>query len=87
MAGDSVVGPVAGAAVRLKRIAQEHAEHRRMMQQNPDMVHDEPNAVTIEPGQTKQLVWKFGRDPNFEFSCNIPGHAEQGMRGQITLQR
>jgi uncharacterized cupredoxin-like copper-binding protein len=59
----------------------EHEEHRAMMQQMPDMVHDDPNVITIEPGQTKELIWKFGKDTNVEFSCDLPGHAEQGMAG------
>lgn len=62
----------------------EHLEHRAMMQRMPDMNMDsEPNALTIEAGQTKELVWKFGRDPEVEFSCDIPGHAEAGMSGHF----
>jgi uncharacterized cupredoxin-like copper-binding protein len=65
----------------------EHVEHRIMMQKLPDMVHDDDNVVTLEPGETKEIVWKFGTDRNalkdLEFSCNIPGHAEQGMHGKF----
>ena len=67
--------------------APEHEEHRKMMQQMPDMVHDEPNAVTLKPGETKEVIWKFGKDTNVEFSCNIPGHAEQGMKGSFRVVR
>jgi uncharacterized cupredoxin-like copper-binding protein len=67
--------------------AQEHDEHRKMMQQMPDMVHDEPNAVTLKPGETREVIWKFGKDTNVEFSCNIPGHAEQGMKGSFRVVR
>ena len=67
--------------------AQEHEEHRKMMQQMPDMVHDEPNAVTLKPGETREVIWKFGKDANVEFSCNIPGHAEQGMKGVFRVVR
>ncbi len=60
----------------------EHLEHRAMMRQKPDMdMANEPNAVTVDPGQSKELIWKFGKDPNVEFSCDIPGHAEAGMTG------
>lgn len=64
---------------------QEHVEHRAMMQKLPDMVHDDDDVVTVEPGETKEIVWRFGTDRNalkdLEFACNIPGHAEQGMQG------
>jgi uncharacterized cupredoxin-like copper-binding protein len=67
--------------------AKEQEEHRAMMQQMPDMVHDEPNVVTIKPGETKELIWKFGKDTALEFACNIPGHAEQGMKGTFRVMR
>lgn len=60
---------------------QEQIAHRAMMRDMPDMTHTEPNTVTLQPGETKQLIWHFGRGTNIEFACNIPGHAEQGMTG------
>ena len=64
----------------------EHLEHRQMMQQMANMtMDDEPNAVSVAPGQTKELVWKFGKDKDVEFACDIPGHAEQGMVGTFRL--
>ncbi len=66
----------------------EHLEHRKMMQQMPDMKMDEePNAVTIEPGETKELIWRFGKDQDVEFACDIPGHAEQGMAGKFRVTK
>lgn len=63
----------------------EHVAHRAMMAKLPDMVHDDDEVVTVEPGETKEIVWRFGTDRNalkdLEFACNIPGHAEQGMQG------
>jgi uncharacterized cupredoxin-like copper-binding protein len=64
----------------------EHLEHRKMMQQMAGMtMNDEPNAVSLEPGQTKEFIWKFGRDTEVEFACDIPGHAELGMTGNFRL--
>lgn len=60
---------------------QEQEEHRAMMKQMPSMVHHDPNVVTVNPGETKELVWRFGKDTNVTFACNIPGHAEHGMQG------
>lgn len=67
--------------------AKEQEEHRAMMQQMSDMVHEEPNVVTVKPGETKEIIWKFGKDTDLEFACNIPGHAEQGMKGAFRVMR
>jgi uncharacterized cupredoxin-like copper-binding protein len=66
---------------------EENAEHRAMMRQMPHMKHADPNMVTIEPGETKELIWRFGKDRNVEFSCNIPRHAEEGMHGIFQVMR
>ncbi len=65
----------------------ENEEHREMMRQMPNMVHHDPNVITIEPGETKELLWKFGKDRNVEFSCNIRNHAEQGMHGVFRVMQ
>jgi uncharacterized cupredoxin-like copper-binding protein len=65
----------------------EHLEHRAMMRAMPEMkMGDEANAVELEPGETKELVWKFGKDADVEFACDLPGHAEAGMRGSIIVE-
>ena len=64
----------------------EHLAHRQMMQEMPDMKHNDPNMVTLKPGQTKHLIWKFTRAANdIEFACDIPGHAEAGMAGSFVV--
>jgi uncharacterized cupredoxin-like copper-binding protein len=63
----------------------EELEHRQMMQQMTDMT-DEPNAVSVDPGETKVLVWTFTNAGRFDFACNYPGHAEAGMDGKITVE-
>jgi uncharacterized cupredoxin-like copper-binding protein len=57
----------------------EQDSHRAMMRSMPNMVHQDPNAVTVEPGETKELVWRFDGDQPVVIACNIPGHAEAGM--------
>lgn len=67
---------------------EEHLEHRKMMQQMAGMkMPDEPNAISVDPGQTRELLWKFGKDKDVEFACDIPGHAEQGMTGIFRIIR
>lgn len=64
---------------------EEHVEHRKLMAKIPDMVHEDANVVTVEPGETKEIIWRFGTHADalkdLEFSCNIPGHADNGMHG------
>lgn len=51
-----------------------------------DMMADDANAVTLKPGQTKELTWRFAAPGRVEYACNIPGHYEQGMVGLITVK-
>ncbi len=57
--------------------------HALMMKKMPKMKHeDDPATVTVEPGQTKTVVWKFDKKPAspLEFACHEPGHYEAGMK-------
>lgn len=49
-------------------------------------MHDEGNSVLLEPGQKSELIWKFAEANNVEFACNIPGHYESGMMGEIKFK-
>jgi uncharacterized cupredoxin-like copper-binding protein len=48
-------------------------------------MHDAANSVLLEPGKTGEVIWTFGKSAELEFACNIPGHYEAGMMGQIKL--
>jgi uncharacterized cupredoxin-like copper-binding protein len=50
------------------------------------MKHDDPNSVLVEPGKTKELTWTFTEATDLEFACNIPGHYESGMVGDIRFE-
>ena len=56
------------------------------MRKMPSMVHDDPNAVTVEPGQTRELTWRFVGNQPVLFACNIPGYAEAGMVATAMLK-
>lgn len=45
--------------------------------------HDDPNSVLLEPGKTQELVWTFAKATGLEFACNVPGHYDAGMMGDI----
>lgn len=62
-------------------------EHAEVMRKHPTMVHDEPNAITVNPGQTGGLIWKFTASGRVDFACLIPGHFEKGMKGNIQVSR
>lgn len=62
------------------------AEHAKMMQQMPDMIHAEPNAVTVEPGERKTLVWHFAQAGTVDFACLEPGHFAAGMHGVVNVR-
>lgn len=65
--------------------AKHRAEMMEMMDGAHEMaeMHDDPNAVYLKPGETKELIWRFNRTRGLEFACNVPGHYESGMKGII----
>lgn len=48
-------------------------------------MHDEPNAVAVEPGQTKELTWTFTERGEVLYGCHEPGHYAAGMIGTLTV--
>ncbi len=67
--------------------ADELAKHAELMLKFPNMEHDDPNAVAVEPGKTGTLVWRFENAGTFEFACLVPGHFEAGMKGTLTVRK
>lgn len=65
--------------------AEANAEHKEIMTKFPEMEHDDPNAVRLEPGEKAEIIWTFGEPGVFEFACLLPGHYENGMHGPITV--
>ncbi|MDP3585127.1 MAG: cupredoxin family protein [Thiobacillus sp.] len=63
----------------------ELAKHAAMMAKFPNMEHDAPYMVHVDPGKTGEIVWHFNRAGSFEFACLIAGHYEAGMRGTLTV--
>jgi uncharacterized cupredoxin-like copper-binding protein len=65
---------------------EENLKHAEEMAKNPDMEHDDPNAKRLQPKKTGDIVWKFTKAGEFDFSCLIPGHREAGMTGKIIVK-
>lgn len=70
---------VLGRLAELKRQA-------ALMQKSRDRKYDGPNAASIEPGQTGELVWRFTHAGDFDFACLVPGHLTAGMRGKVIVR-
>ncbi len=67
----------------------DRVNHHRMkmdMGSGGPMVHDDPNSKLLEPGKSAEIVWKFNSDTKLEFACNVPGHYESGMKGDIRIR-
>lgn len=63
--------------------------HEAMMMDMGDghtMQHDDPNTTLLEPGKTSEVTWTFSGNATLEFSCGVPGHAESGMVGTVTIE-
>jgi len=50
------------------------------------MEHDDPNSVLLEPGKSGEVVWTFAKASKIEFACNVPGHYDSGMMGQVKFK-
>ncbi|WP_163140234.1 plastocyanin/azurin family copper-binding protein [Arhodomonas sp. KWT] len=62
------------------------AEMARRMSDGGAEGHADPNAVMIDPGETASVIWTFERTERFLFACNVPGHFEAGMQGEIDIR-
>ncbi|MDD1522447.1 MULTISPECIES: cupredoxin domain-containing protein [Bradyrhizobium] len=64
----------------------ENLKHAAAMMKNPDMEHDDPNGKRLGAKKTGEIIWKFTKTGEFEYSCLIPGHREAGMIGTVTVR-
>jgi len=61
-------------------------EHESVMQEmGGEMMLDEPNAISVEPGETKSLTWTFTEMGTLQYGCHISGHFARGMVGTIDV--
>ena len=63
---------------------EEHAAEMRATD-GSGMGHDEPNGVTVEPGETETLEITFDETGALQVGCHEPGHFEAGMSAPITV--
>ncbi|WP_020395012.1 cupredoxin domain-containing protein [Thiolinea disciformis] len=60
-------------------------EHAQAMLKHPNMEHNDPNMVALEPGQTGEIIWQFTQAGHVDFACLQPGHFEAGMKGVVNV--
>lgn len=66
---------------------EELKEHYAMMMKHPEMEHDDPNQITLAPGKTGEIVWKFSKAGKVDFACLQPGHYDAGMKGKVAVAK
>jgi uncharacterized cupredoxin-like copper-binding protein len=63
---------------------QEHADEMAADAQGHS--HDDaPNTVTVDPGETEELTWRFGDAGEIQYACHVPGHYQAGMYGALVI--
>lgn len=68
--------------------AAEQHEHAKEMAAMPGMaMHDEANGISIEPGKTKSIVWRFAGPGTVELACHEAGHYEAGMLSRVVVRK
>lgn len=65
---------------------EEIKEHAGIMRKMPGMQHAESNMISLAPGESGELIWKFDNAGSFDFACLVPGHLEAGMTGKIAVE-
>jgi len=50
-----------------------------------DHMMDTDNAVSVGPGETKQVTWRFTNPGEVMFGCHEPGHYDGGMVGTTSV--
>lgn len=60
-------------------------EHYEVMKKNPEMEHADANMVTVQPGNTGEIIWQFTKAGKVDFACLHPGHYDAGMKGLVNV--
>lgn len=62
-----------------------HEAEMQAMASDSPMMHDEPNAISVKPGEIVELTWTFTTPTRLVYGCHLPGHYAAGMRGELTV--
>lgn len=64
---------------------EEQKQHAEMMRKMPNMKHEDPNTLSLQPGESGTITWRFEGGDTVVFACNIPGHYEAGMSHELAM--
>tara|TARA_B100001057_G_scaffold496313_1_gene597465 strand:+ start:3201 stop:3716 length:516 start_codon:yes stop_codon:yes gene_type:complete len=56
---------------------------KKMSKMDHSLGHSHSNSIMLEPKAIGEIIWKFSKNINLEMACNIPGHYESGMVGNL----
>ncbi len=56
---------------------------KKMSKMDHSLSHSHSNSIMLEPKTSGEIIWKFSKDLDLEMACNIPGHYESGMVGNL----
>ena len=59
--------------------------HYEVMKKSPHMEHADDNMLTVAPGQSAELLWRFTQAGTVDFACLHPGHYDAGMKGRVAV--
>ncbi len=59
--------------------------HYEVMKKNPHMEHADDNMLSVAPGQSAELLWRFTQAGTVDFACLHPGHYDAGMKGKVAV--
>jgi uncharacterized cupredoxin-like copper-binding protein len=77
----------AGQAVHEFYIGDEEAQmHHAEEMSMGAMMHDDPDGVTVQPGETETLEYTFTEAGQLLVGCHEPGHYAGGMVGTIDVE-
>ena len=60
-------------------------EHYEVMKKFPEMEHADDNMLSVAPGQTGEMIWKFSKAGAVNVACLHPGHYDAGMKASIQV--
>lgn len=61
------------------------AAHGSAMLGMGSMTHDEPTAIGLQPGESKELTITFDEPGEMLAGCHVPGHYAAGMKATIVV--
>lgn len=67
--------------------AEQHKHAKEMQGMSGMAMPDEANGISLAPGETKSIVWRFTRPGTVELACHEPGHYEAGMISRVTVEK